>query len=551
MSPVPCRMIVAFLVTVSISGAASHNEAVISQYCTACHNSKVKAAGFVLEAAGVQNPSQSAEEWEKVVRKLRSRSMPPPGLPRPDESTYNAILGSLESSLDSAAKAAPNPGRMDTFRRLNRTEYQNVVRDLLKVDVDVTGLLPSDDASHGFDNVTVGDLSPTLLERYLSAARKISRLAIGSPIRSPGGDTFNIPPDLTQEEHLGELPIGTRGGTAIRYTFPLDAEYDIQLRLARDRNEHVEGLRERHEVELMVDNNRVRLFTVEPPPKNGDHHLVDEQLRVRIPVTAGPHLVAATFPKKPSALLETERQPYPAHFNMDRHPRITPALYSITVNGPYDAKGPGETPSRQQIFVCRPANPGEDDACAKRILTKLMRRAYRRPVVDSDLKRPLKFYAEARKEGGFEAGIEMGLSAVLISPEFLFRVEAEPAGVAPKTAYRVSEMELASRLSFFLWSSIPDDELLDLAVRGKLSNPAVLEQQTRRMLADERSRVLVSNFAEQWLHLRNLASTTPDMRLFPEFDDNLRQAFRQETLLFLGSVFREDRSVLDLLRANY
>lgn len=533
------------------SPSISSERAAINQYCTGCHNSKVKTAGFALDASTISDPAQQPEQWEKVVRKLRARSMPPPNLPRPDERTYDHVLTFLESSLDRAAAAKPNPGRTDTFRRLNRTEYQNAIRDLLKVDVDVTSLLPSDESSHGFDNITVGDLSPTLLERYLSAARKISRLAIGSPIRSPGGDTINLPPDLTQEEHFNDLPLGTRGGTVVRYMFPLDAEYDIQLRLARDRNEHVEGLREPHEVELMLDGERVRLFTVEPPPKNTDHHLVDEHLKARVPVKAGPHTVAIAFPKKPSALLETERQPYPAHFNMDRHPRITPALYSVSVNGPYQAKGPGDTPSRQRIFVCRPARPGEEDACAKRILMTLMRRAYRRPVTDADLQTPLKFYTEARKESGFEAGIEMGLSAILVSPEFLFRVEQDPAGVAPKTAYRISELELASRLSFFLWSSIPDDELLDFAIQGKLSTPAVLEQQVRRMLANDRSRVLVSNFAEQWLHLRNLSSTTPDMRLFPEFDDNLRQAFRQETQLFIESIMREDRSVLDLLRANY
>jgi hypothetical protein len=530
---------------------AAADRTAINRYCLGCHNTKVKTAGFAIDTIGLESAGQHAVAWEKVVRKLRARSMPPAGLPRPDERTYDALVSSLESSLDSAAAAKPNPGRTDTFRRLNRTEYQNAIRDLLKIEVDVASLLPSDESSHGFDNVTVGDLSPTLLERYLSAARKISRLAIGGPSRSPGGDTINVPPDLTQEEHFEGLPMGTRGGKAVRYTFPLDADYEFQIRLARDRNEYIEGLREPHDVELMLDGERVQLFTVKPPPRGSDHHLADKHLNVRVPVKAGPHSVAVTFLKKPSALLETERQPYQAHFNMDRHPRIQPAVYSISVTGPYEAKGPGDTPSRRRIFVCKPAGAGEEDACAKRILTTLMRRAYRRPVSDSELQVPLKFYKEARAEGGFEAGIEMGLSAVLVSPEFLFRVEQDPAGIAPNTAYRISDLELASRLSFFLWSSIPDDELLDLAIRGKLKTPAVLDQQVRRMLADERSRVLVSNFAEQWLHLRNLSSTTPDMRLFPDFDDNLRQAFRQETQLFFESIMREDRSVLDLLRANY
>jgi hypothetical protein len=390
-----------------------------------------------------------------------------------------------------------------------------------------------------------------LLERYLSAAQKISRRALGSPVRSPGGETVNLPADLTQEEHFDELPLGTRGGTVVRYTFPLDAEYEVQLRLARDRNEHVEGLKGTHEVELLLDGERVRLFTVKPPSADTDHHAVDQELNVRIPIKAGPHVLAAAFPKKRSALLETERQPYQAHFNMDRHPRVQPAVYSITVNGPFEAKGPGDTPSRRRIFVCRAAKPDEEDVCAKRIVATLMRRAYRRPVTDADLRVPLKIYKEGRTDGGFENGIEMALRAVLVSPEFLFRVEQDPDGIAPNTAYRISDLELASRLSFFLWSSIPDDQLLDAAVLGKLRTPAGLEQQVRRMLADSRSKVLVTNFAAQWLYLRNLASTSPDMRLFPDFDDNLRQAFLRETEMFFESIMREDRNVLDLLNANY
>ncbi len=531
--------------------AVSAERAAVNGYCLGCHNSKSKIGGIALDAISVEHASQHPEAWEKVIRKLRTRSMPPAGLPRPDERAYNQLLSLLEGSLDRAAAAKPNPGRTDTFRRLNRTEYSNAIRDLLAVDVDVSSLLPVDESSHGFDNVTVGDLSPTLLERYLSAAQKISRRAVGSPIRSPGGDTINLPPDLTQEEHFDELPLGTRGGTVLPYTFPLDAEYEIQLRLARDRNEHVEGLKDTHEVELTLDGERVRLFVVKPPESGNDHHAVDQDLKIRIPVKAGPHVLGVAFVKKRSALLETERQPLQVHFNMDRHPRVQPAVYSITVNGPYAAKGPGDTPSRRRIFVCQPATPGEEDGCAKRILANVTRRAYRRPVTDADLTAPLRFYKAARKDAGFENGIEMALRSVLVSPEFLFRVEQDAAGVAPGSAYAVSGLELASRLSFFLWSSIPDDELLDAAVRGTLKTPAVLEHQVRRMLADTRSRMLVTNFADQWLYLRNLSSTTPDMRLFPDFDDNLRQAFRQETELFVESIMREDRNVLDLLNANY
>jgi Protein of unknown function (DUF1592)/Protein of unknown function (DUF1588)/Protein of unknown function (DUF1585)/Protein of unknown function (DUF1595)/Protein of unknown function (DUF1587) len=543
----------------SRDASLSPERAVVNRYCVNCHNSALKAGELALDEISAQDVSRHPEIWEKVVRKLRARHMPPAGMPRPDERTYNAAVSSLESLLDAAAAAKPNPGRTDTFRRLNRTEYQNAIRDLLALDVDVASLLPMDESSYGFDNVTVGDLSPTLLDRYISAAEKISRLAVGRPSRSPGGDTIKIQPDLTQEEHIDGLPFGTRGGAVVRHSFPLDAEYEIQIRLARDRNEHVEGLNEAHEVELLLDRQHVQSFTVKPPGRDGknseeyqpSHDNLDQHLKIRVPVKAGPHVIGVTFLKKPSTLLETARQPYQAHFNIYRHPRIQPAVYSVSIIGPYEAKGPGQTPSRQRIFVCRPGNPGEEKDCAKTILATLIRRAYRRPVNDVDLEKPLDLYREARADGDFEAGIEMALSAILVSPQFLFRVEREPSGVAPNTAYRISDLELASRLSFFLWSSIPDDELLDLAMAGKLKEPVVLEQQVRRMLADGRSRALVTNFAGQWLHLRNLASITPDMRLFPDFDDNLRQAFRQETELFFESILREDRSVLDLLSANY
>jgi len=539
------------LLLLAATAVLAQDKAFLNKYCVACHSTKVKTSGLALDALMAEPLTQHADKWERVARKLRARYMPPPGLPRPDERTYDAVVTALEAALDGAAATKPNPGRTDTFRRLNRTEYRNVIRDLLAIDVDVSSLLPSDESSHGFDNVTVGDLSPTLLERYLSAAQKISRRAIGTPVRAPGGETIQLPPDLTQEEHFEELPLGTRGGLAIPYTFPLNAEYEFVIRLQRDRNEHIEGLTDIHDVELMLDGERVQMFTVKPPPQGQDHSLSDAHLKLRLKVKAGPHLVAAAFPKKRGALLETQRQPYQAHFNMDRHPRPQPAVYSITINGPYEAEGPGDTPSRRRIFICRPTSAGDEEACAKKILTTLTRRAYRRPVTDHDLATPLKFYREARAEGGFENGIEMALCSVLVSPEFLFRVEQDPSGVASNTAYRVSDLELASRLSFFLWSSIPDDELLDAAARGRLRTPAVLEQQVRRMLADQRSQALVNNFADQWLYLRNLASTTPDMRTFPDFDDNLRRAFRKETELFFESIMREDRNVLDLLRANY
>jgi mono/diheme cytochrome c family protein len=541
--------------------AASPQRALINQYCVGCHNDKAKTGGLALDTVNVEDTSQAPEIWEKVLHKVRARYMPPMGMPRPDEKAYQSLVSYLETSLDQLSAAHPNPGRTATLRRLTRTEYQNAIRDLLDLRVDVTQLLPVDESSFGFDNIMVGELSPTLLERYLAAARKISRLAVGSPVRSPAGDTILIPPDLTQEEHFDELPFGTRGGAAIHYTFPQDAEYEIQLQLSRDRNEHIEGLGEPTDIELLLDGARVHMFTVTPINnvtgiRNANSipsdDQVDKQLHIRIPVKAGPHTLGVAFPKAdPSLLLETERQPYQAHFNMYRHPRIHPALYSIVVVGPYNATGAGDTPSRRRIFACHPAKPLEEESCAEQILSNFARRAYRRPVTEADLQIPLKLYREAQGGDGFEARVERGLRALLISPDFLFRVEQDPASIAPNTAYRLTDLELASRLSFFLWSSIPDDELLDLAIAGKLKDPAVLEKQVRRMLSDARSEALVNNFADQWLYLRNLQSIIPDARAFPDFDDNLRQAMRRETELFFESVMRENRNVLDLLGANY
>jgi hypothetical protein len=529
-------------------------------FCLDCHGSSDPTAGLDLESASKLAVSRNLEVWEKVARRLRARQMPPSDMARPDESTYGTVLASLEKTLDRIAAERPHPGRTDTFRRLTRTEYQNAIRDLLSLDVDVTTMLPGDESSHGFDNITVGELSPTLLYRYVSAAQRISRLALGGSQRSPGGKTIRVRPDRTQEERLEGLPLGTRGGALIPFTFPRDGEYEIRIRLARDRNEHVEGLKESHELELLLDLKRVKLFTVKPPrgkEKPTDeygkpsHDNVDRHLKVRIWATAGPHQIGVTFLKNPTSLLETKRQPLNVHFNMYRHPRISPAIYQVSITGPFQATGPGDTPSRQRILVSRPTGPEDEETCARRIIATLLRRACRQPIVDEDLIHPMALYREAREQGTFEDGIEMALSSVLINPRFLFRIERDPAGISPRTAYRISDVELASRLSFFLWSSIPDDELLELAVRGQLSHPDILEQQTRRMLADDRSRALVNNFAAQWLYLRNLESITPDGRLYPDFDDNLRQAFRQETELFFGSIMREDRSVLVLLKADY
>ena len=535
----------------SAAATPAPHQRMVSDYCVACHSSDAKIAGLDLETASSRPLTDSTAIWERVVRKLRARQMPPLGSPHPDEAAYTEVLASLTDELDAHAEKAPDPGRTDTFRRLTRREYQNAVRDLLALELDLSSVLPPDQSSSGFDNITVGDLSPALLESYVAAADKISRLAIGRPVDVLAVETVKRKPDVTQEWHVDGLPIGTRGGMAFQHTFPLDAEYEIRIRLARDRDEQIEGLRVPHQVELLLDRERIRLFEVVPPRHIGDHSNIDKHLKIRLRVKAGPHEVGVTFLKKPWAVLETDRQPYQAHFNVYRHPRVQPAVYQVSILGPFDATGPGKTPSRERVFVCRPAVPADEDACARRILAHLMRRAYRREVAEEDFESPLDFYRRGKAADGFEAGIEMALSSILVSPEFLFRVEREPPGIGSDSVYTVSDAELASRLSFFLWSSIPDDELLETALRGELSRPEVLEEQVRRMLRDERSEALVSHFAAQWLHLRNLDSAKPDMRLFPGFDDNLRQAFRRETELLLQSVMQGDRSVLDLLSTDY
>ncbi len=524
---------------------------VFHKSCVGCHGADGPKGDLNLAAVVEEDFAQHPQIWEKVIRRLRARQMPPAGESRPKEETYVAIVSQLESELDRVAAKRPNPGRTDTIRRLNRTEYQNAIRDLLAIDVNASAWLPADEASHGFDNVTVGELSPTLLDRYITAAQKISRLAVGGASRSPGGDTIRVRPDITQEDHVEGLPLGTRGGTLIRYTFPQSGQYEIQIRLARDRNEHVEGLRGPHELEILLDRESLKSFTVKPPPGGQDFQHVDEHLKFRLSVSAGPHDLGVTFLQNSSSLLETLRQPYNSHFNTHRHPRLSPAIYQVSITGPFEATGPGDTPSRRRLFVVRPKSPDEEDACAKRILLALIRLAYRRSATHADLDRILPFYLDARREADFDAGIEAALSAILVSREFLFRVEQDPVGIPPRTAYRISDWELASRLSFFLWSSIPDDELLAMAAYGGLRQPEVLAKQTRRMLADPRSQSLVTNFAGQWLYLRNLDSITPDGRLFPDFDDNLRQAMRRETELLFEETLRDDRSVLNLLNPDH
>ena len=534
----------------------------LNSYCAGCHSPKLKAPAGSLALPAFDLDSLKEEDaplWERVVRKLRARAMPPPspGRSRPDEAAYTHMIAMLETSLDSLAARNVNPGRTATFHRLNRTEYRNAVRDLLALDIDVDGLLPADNASHGFDNVNVGGLSPTLVEQYLSAARKISRLAIGVPPRTPDARTVLLPLDRTQDDHVDGLPYGTRGGTLFAHTFPVDGEYVVQIRLSRNRDEQIEGFSQPLDIELLLDGERVRLFHMARTRPTGAQPAEDEYasddadldagLTARVQVPAGSHTVGATFLSK-SGYPETARQPFRADFNQ----RSLAAIFSVSVAGPYGHGQAGDTSSRRRVFVCQSKRPSEEAGCAKRIASTLSRRAYRRAVTDADVVKLLAYYEAARAEGGsFETGIEMIVRAVIASPDFLFRIERDPEIVGRERAYRVSDVALASRLSFFLWSSIPDEELLDMAVRGKLRAPGVLERQVRRMLADERSIALVDNFAEQWLYLRNLSAVSPDPKLFPDFDDNLRQAFRRETRMFFESIKNENRSVLDLLNADY
>ena len=552
------------------SFTAEEGNRLFRRHCVSCHNDRLETAGFsleqVLDHLDADGIAAEAETWEKVVQKLRTATMPPSNRPQPSPEERTAALHWLTSTLDAAAESRPNPGRTETLRHLSRTEYRNAIRDLIGMDIDAQALLPPDESGHGFDNVILGDLPPALLDRYVSAARRISRLAVAGTSESVDSVVIRVPPDTTQEAHVPGLPIGTRGGVAITHNFPADGEYDIQVHLARNRSGNIGGLRDPrpHDMEVLLDRWPVANFTVRQPEDRIDDGLVDANLKVRVAVTAGPRELGVTFIQNASSLLETERQPLQSHFNETRHPRLTPAVYQVTVTGPYEARGANDTPARQRIFVCRPgpANPGDADAeaaadaaetqaCATEILSTLMRRAYRRPVVPADLETPMAFFREGLAAAGFDAGIERALGGVLMNPEFLFRVEADPAEAAPGEPYRVSDFELASRLSFFLWSSIPDDELLDAAERGVLSDPDELERQTRRMLADPRSYNIASNFAGQWLQLRNLPAVSPNGRLFPDFDDNLRQAFREETERFVDSVLREDGGVADLLHADY
>lgn len=555
------------IVSLAIGAIASaddrHRVATLMEaYCLDCHAGGEAVGGLDLEShdplAGFGHADWDTSVAEKIWRRLRARQMPPADADRPSEESYKQTITALETLLDQQAARYPRPGRTETIRRLTRTEYQNAIRDLLALDIDAQAMLPADESAHGFDNVTVGELSPLLLSRYVSAAEKIAAQAIGADSIAPTGVTFRLPADRSQEEHVEGLPLGTRGGGLFTHHFARGGEYEFRVRLTRDRDEQVEGLKEPHKIHVLIDRNLAHEFEVRPPEGNqgyeNDHSMVDSHLQARLQVEAGERRLGVTFPRKHASLIETKRQPFDASFNRHRHPRRTPALLELSIVGPLDSPHlgttAGETRTRRRLFGEETLAPDDPEQAARRVLRRFMRLAYRRGVEDDDLKTPMRFYHERSAAGGFESGMQAALTSVLVSPHFLFRLEASPEDALTGEPYDVSPRELASRLSFFLWSSLPDDELLSLAEAGRLNEPETLHKQVTRMLADERSRSLVTNFASQWLHLRNLEGFHPDMRAFVDFDDNLRQAMRRETELALEAVIREDRSVLDLIRSD-
>ena len=540
--------------------AASPARELVSKYCITCHNERLKTAGLLLDKADAEQVANSADTWEKVVVQLRSRAMPPSNMPRPDNATYDVVARWLETELDRAALAHPNPGRPAALHRLNRTEYSNAVRDLLGIEIDAASMLPPDAQAYGFDtNADALGVEPALLDRYLTAAAKIARVAVGDPALRPTEERYtavkgnsNEQTWLWQTERLGEsFSLGSRGGIAARHYFPVDGEYVLKVRLLKTYAGVIRGINAPTTIEMRVDGVRVGQFTIGGPsePVEG----ADEKLQVRVPLKAGNRDVLATIIKSDGVKAEGLGPARVPIWNREGDvPSAELSISSLLIGGPYNGRVPQDSPSRRRLFVCRPAAAGDETSCATQILSSMARRAYRRPVTSDDVRTLLGFYQSARAEGDFDSGIRAALERLLVSPDFLFRIEADPDKIASGAAYPVSDVELASRLSFFLWSSIPDEELLDIAVRGTLRNAGVLEQQVRRMLADPRARAaLVDNFFGQWLQTRNVWLLTPDANTrFPWFDDNLRTAFVRETDLFLDDQLKTDRGIAELLTAD-
>ncbi len=542
---------------------------VIDKYCVGCHNEKRKAqyANLALDSPDLSKVGEHAAVWERVLSKLRAGTMPPGGAVRPDRAVYDAVIGSLEGALDAAAAASPNPGR-PVIHRLNRTEYVNVIRDLLALEIDGPTYLPADNSGFGFDNIgDVLSVSPALLDRYVSAARKIARLAVGSTEIRPASTFYKVPTLLIQEDRRDDsLPFGTRGGLSVRHTFPLDGEYAIRVDFTKDYGDQWKGRHEDSVVDVRVDGARIKQFTMEKSTRNLSIMASDGQRpnigpqEVRFQAKAGVHEIAVAMVKRTVVIegVGPDRLPMASSSygqlgsTETANGKIESGVQNIEILGPFNPVAPKDTPSRKAIFACRPAaGRAGDDTCATRIVSRLARRAYRRPVKASEVATLMTFYREGLSSGGFEAGIESALERILIAPAFLFRSERDSVAPAGKAVVPVSDVDLASRLSFFLWSSIPDDELLSVAEQGRLRQAGVLERQVRRMMADPRSDALISNFFGQWLMLRNIPAQLPNYLVYPSFDDSLREAFSRETELFLQSQVREDRSALDLLTANY
>jgi mono/diheme cytochrome c family protein len=555
----------------SSSTAQPTTRTVFDQYCIGCHNDRLKSGELSLAGVDPSNPARHGAVLEKVARKLRGGTMPPEGSRRPDKATLDAFIASIETGLDREAAAHPNPGRVAS-RRLNRAEYVNAINDLLALEVNGAELLPSDMAGFGFDNnADVLSITPSLMSRYIAAATKISRVAIGSPDNRPVTQVYKVGFEDRSARTSEDMPFATRAGLAVRHPFPLDGEYLFKLRLKRNGTvSTIDGIEEdEHVIEVRVDHALVKTFTIGGQFKGRNPGLLiavpeddkegqrlheyrmnaDDELEVRLPVKAGTRLVAAAFVDSaptPENLFRARARGGPGDAEGN-----APGVDMLYISGPFNGIVPAATPSRERIFTCRPASAREDEPCARQIMSALARRAYRRPVTDADIAPLMGIFKQGRAARDFDAGIERSLEALLSSPKFLIRLEREPAGVATGTAYQVSDLELASRLSFFLWRSIPDDALIDVAAKGDLRKPAVLAAQVQRMLADQRADRFMKDFSEQWLEIRNLQGIDPDGQLFPSFDDSLRKAMAKETELFFESQVRENRPIQELLRANY